>query len=192
VLGLPHLDAPLTDGHVALREWTDDDADAMTSPLNEGEIARWTTVPSPYTRADAEEFLRRNEQQRMGGEELGLAIVSAFGDDLLGSIGIRVTSWEHRRGDLGYLVFEPARRRGVAPRAVRLLARFGFERLGLRRMEILTATGNEWSQRVAEKAGFTREGVLRSHMDNGDGERLDMVSYSLLPEELQEAQLGTE
>jgi RimJ/RimL family protein N-acetyltransferase len=183
VPGLHHLDSPLTDGSVALREWTEDDVEAMIAPLNEAEIARWTRVPPPYTRADAEDFLARTEARRATGEELALAIVSATDDELLGSMSVRVSSRENGRGELGYLVFERARGRGVATRAARLLARYAFERLGLRRVEILAAVGNPASQRVAGKAGFTREGVLRSYMDNR-GERLDMVAWSLLPADL--------
>lgn len=180
---LPRIDRPLADGEVVLREWTGADAEPLVAPLNDAEIARWTRVPAPYTRTDADEFLLRAEERRRTGEELSLAIVSASSGALLGSISVRVTSWEHLRGELGYLVFESARGRDVATRAVRLLARFAFERLGLRRVEILAATGNPASQRVAEKAGFAREGVLRSYMDSR-GTRLDMVAFSLLAEEL--------
>jgi RimJ/RimL family protein N-acetyltransferase len=183
VPGLSHLDQPLTDGHITLREWTPDDVEAMTAPLNEAEIARWTRVPSPYTRADAEAYLARVEVQRQAGEVVALAIVATPGDELLGSTSVGVSSTEHLRGNLGYLVFAHARGRGVATRAVRLLSRYAFDVLGLRRVEIHAATGNAASQRVAEKAGFTREGVLRSYMDDG-GERPDMVSWSLLPGEL--------
>jgi RimJ/RimL family protein N-acetyltransferase len=179
VPGLPRLDQPLTDGHVALREWSDDDVEAMIAPLNEGEIARWTRVPSPYRREHAEEFVARMGAARRVGEELALAIVGAADGQLLGSISIRITSWEHRRGELGYLVFAHARGRGAAPRAARLLARFAFEELGLRRVGIIAAVDNVASQRVAEKAGFTREGVLRAYLDS-PGEGLDMVSFSLL------------
>jgi RimJ/RimL family protein N-acetyltransferase len=180
---LPWLERPLADGDIALREWTGADAEPLVAPLNDAEIARWTRVPAPYTRTDAEEFLLRAEERRRAGEELSLAIVATDDGELLGSMGLRVTSWENLRGELGYLVFESARGHGVATRAVRLLARFAFERLALRRVEILAATGNLASQRVAEKAGFTREGVLRSYMDSR-GTRLDMVSFSLLPGEL--------
>jgi RimJ/RimL family protein N-acetyltransferase len=155
----------------------------MVAPLNEPEIARWTRVPAPYTRTDAEDFIRRAEERRKSGDELSLAIVAAPAGDLLGSISVRVASWDNMRGELGYLVFAHARDRGVATRAVRLLTRFALEHIGLRRVEVLAATGNLASQRVAEKAGFTREGVLRSYMDVR-GTRLDMVAFSLLPGEL--------
>jgi RimJ/RimL family protein N-acetyltransferase len=190
VPGLQRLDVALTDGEVALREWRATDVDAMVEPLNDAAIARWTRVPAPYTRDDAVEFLTQVDAAIATGEALALAIVSpdtqrgdTRDDKPLGSIALRVTSWEHSRGEIGYLVFPAARGRGLAPRAVRLLARFAFERAGLRRVGILTAVGNAASGRVAEKAGFTREGVLRCYMEN-DGEPEDMVSWSLLPGEL--------
>jgi RimJ/RimL family protein N-acetyltransferase len=51
-------------------------------------------------------------------------------------------------------------------------------------MELITDPDNAASQRVAEKAGFTREGVLRSHLLHPDGRRRDSVMFSLLPGEL--------
>jgi ribosomal-protein-alanine N-acetyltransferase len=191
VRGLQRLDVALADGEVALREWRATDVDAMVEPLNDAAIARWTRVPTPYTRDDAVEFLTQTDAAVTTGEALALAIVSpdaprgGTGDiaEPLGSIALRITSWEHSRAEIGYLVFPAARGRGLAPRAVRLLARFAFERAGLRRLGILTAVDNTASGRVAEKAGFTREGVLRCYMEN-DGEREDMVSWSLLPGEL--------
>ena len=181
--GLQPLATPLGDGEIALREWRDGDGEAIVDPLNDPEIARWTQVPSPYTRSDAAEFIASMRAALARGDELALAIASAASGELLGSISVRLTSLEHRRGEIGYLVFRGARGRGVAPRAVRLLARHAIESAGLARVGILTAVGNAGSQRVAEKAGFTREGVLRSYMRVGRG-RDDMVSWSLLPDDL--------
>lgn len=183
---LPPLGAPLSDGAVALRGWRATDTAPMTAGLNDAEIARWTRVPSPYTEADAGQYLQRMEEQRLAGYELALAIVAAGSGELLGSISVRATSWEHLRGELGYLVFAAARGSGAAPRAVRLLSRFAFDEVGLERLELFTATGNTASQRVAEKAGFVREGVLRSYTAIRDA-RLDMISWSLLPGELEPA-----
>jgi [ribosomal protein S5]-alanine N-acetyltransferase len=180
---LPRLAAPLSDGQVTLREWTAHDTPALVDPLNEAEIARWTRVPSPYTEAHAEEFIHSVAQRRGQGEELVLAIVGAAAGQPLGSSSIRIESRDHARAELGYLVFEQARGQGVATRAVRLLTAYAFAELEIRRVAILVAVGNAASLRVAEKAGFMREGVLRSYMDL-DGERRDTVSFSLLPWEL--------
>ena len=177
---LRRLDVDLSDGEIALREWRPADAAALVIALNDPAIARWTRVPSPYTPADAEEFLAQRAARLVQGEALTLAIASSATDEPLGSIALKVTSRENARGELGYLVFPVARGSGVCTRAVRLLARHALEHAGLRRVEILTAVGNVGSQRVAEKAGFTREGLLRSYTEN-KGHRDDMVMWSLLP-----------
>jgi RimJ/RimL family protein N-acetyltransferase len=98
-------------------------------------------------------------------------------------MSVRIASWADLRGQLGYLVAANARGRGVMPRAIRLASRWGFTKLGLERVEILVHPENEASQRAAEKAGFKREGVLRSYT-RVKAERFDMWSFSALPGEL--------
>ena len=87
--------------------------------------------------------------------------------------------WEHRRAEVGYWLALDARGRGHATRAVNLICGWGFEILDLERIELLAATGNPASQRVADRAGFTREAVLRSYMRGRDG-RQDMVAFAML------------
>ena len=84
-------------------------------------------------------------------------------------------------GNLGYWVRTSAAGRGAATRATRLAARFGFEQLGLHRIEIVAAIDNIGSQRVAEKAGAVREGVLRKRLLIR-GKSQDAVLYSLIRE----------
>ena len=92
-------------------------------------------------------------------------------------------AWQHARGEVGYWLARDARGQGHVTRAVRLICRWGFDTLGLERIDLLAATGNPASQQVAERAGFTREAVLRSYM-RGKGERQDMVAFGLLRDEL--------
>jgi RimJ/RimL family protein N-acetyltransferase len=84
--------------------------------------------------------------------------------------------------ELGYWVKAGARGRGVATRAVVLVARFAFDELGAARVQLVTEPDNVASQRVAEKAGFIREGTLRSFL-SFKGRRRDAVMFSLLPGE---------
>jgi ribosomal-protein-serine acetyltransferase len=79
-------------------------------------------------------------------------------------------------------------RRGVASRAARLIARFGFRELGLQRLEIIAATENHASQRAAVKAGATREGVLRKRLLI-HGRPHDAVMHSLVEEDMEESSL---
>ena len=86
-------------------------------------------------------------------------------------------------GNLGYWVRSGAGGHGVATAAARLVARFGFEEAGLRRIEILAAVSNTASQRMAEKTGALREGVLRRRLLL-QSQSNDAVIYSLIPEDL--------
>jgi RimJ/RimL family protein N-acetyltransferase len=165
----------LRDGDLTLRPFTLEDVPAITRGCRDPEILRWIPViPRPYTEADARSFVT--------AEDLGhqFAIVEQGG--LVGSIGMRVNQFG--TGHIGYWCVKEARGRGLTPRALRLVARFGLEELGLGRLELITDPDNVASQRVAEKVGFTREAVLRSHLLHPDGRRRDSVMFSLLPGEL--------
>jgi RimJ/RimL family protein N-acetyltransferase len=113
--------------------------------------------------------------------ELQRAIVDAGSDELLGSAGLWTA--QNGVGEVGYWVAAPARGRGVAVRAVCLMAAWGFQERGYARIQLHTLPGNRASERVAEKAGFTREGLLRSFAEI-KGRRVDITMFSLLPGEL--------
>jgi RimJ/RimL family protein N-acetyltransferase len=165
-----------------LRPWKPSDAGAVTTACQDPEIARWIPfIPSPYTEADARDFL---EQCRLNwdlGEAYNFAVVDKQGE-LLGSIAIRIRRFS--TGHIGYWVASDARGRGIATRALETLCRWAIDELGLKRLELVTDPRNIASQRVAEKAGFRREGILRSALEYRDGTRRDSLMFSLLPEEL--------
>jgi RimJ/RimL family protein N-acetyltransferase len=117
------------------------------------------------------------------GDALPLAVTDAGDGSLLGSIELRMQA--EGRAELGYVIAAWARGRGVGTGALRLLARWAFEVRGLERLEVLVQPGNEASQALAARVGFTREGVLRAH-SLVRGERKDMVMMSLLRGELRE------
>jgi len=104
---------------------------------------------------------------------------------VLASVGINAITWAHRVGQIGYWVAPEARRQGVATRSVRLLSRWALGLLGLARVEVRVDVENTASQQVAEAAGFTREGVLRSRAES-KGRRWDEVMFSLLPADLED------
>jgi RimJ/RimL family protein N-acetyltransferase len=174
----------LRDDEIVLREWRMEDAPAIERACQDPEIAHWIPfVPRPYTRADAEEYLAACLQS--DGERFPFAIVDPDTDELLGSIDMGVNAHGYR-GHIGYWVARDARGRGVCTRALRLLARWALDELRLERLELITDPDNEASQRVAEKVGFRREGVLRAHLKHPDGRLRDSVMFSLLPGELRD------
>ena len=171
------------DREVRLRLLREDDLLALVSALEGPEFGRWTRVPQPYGEGEARAWFTEQAEVRRAGTGLHLAVADVGDDSLLGSVGLTEIDWDELRANIGYWVARKSRRRGVATRSVRLLARWAFEALPLERLGILVDRHNAASAGVAERSGFKREGVLRSYTIIKDTRR-DMVSYSLLPEEL--------
>jgi RimJ/RimL family protein N-acetyltransferase len=168
-----------------LRPWEAGDAAAVTVACQDPEIARWLPmIPSPYTETDAREFIEKSRLSWDLGEAYSFALVEDEGE-LLGSIGMRRLRFS--TGHIGYWVTPGGRGRDVATNALKTLCRWAVDDLGLKRLELMTDPENIASQRVAEKAGFRREGILRSALEYRDGSRSDSVVFSLLPEELRGA-----
>ena len=170
----------LRDGDLVLRPWAEDDVDAIVAGCNDPDVAWWIpTIPHPYTVEDALGFIRgdvRSDHDAMAIEVAG---------QVVGGIGMGVNAHDYR-ARVGYWVAARARGRGTCTRALRLLARHGLEELRLQRVDLITDPDNVASQRVAEKVGFQREGVLRAHLRHPDGRIRDSVMFSLLPGELRE------
>lgn len=150
----------LRDGDLTLRPKRPDDVDAITAACQDPEIQRWTFVPSPYTRADAEAFLRSSAEEEADGTAAGFLAVDDAGR-LLGSFSVMELDRGAGSGEIGFWVAAEARGRAVATRAVRLLTEWGHRELGLQRIEILPHKDNAASRRVAEKAGYRDTGELR-------------------------------
>jgi RimJ/RimL family protein N-acetyltransferase len=182
---VPRLRPPesLSDGTVTLRLWRRADVAAIVAALDDPEIATFLDhVPQPYGDADAHAWLDSVELGWADGSFAGFAIeVDAR------AVGSITLSFKPDRsvGEVGYWTAAEARGRGVTTRAVRLLAGWAIGDCGVERLELRADVDNVASQRVAEKAGFTREGVLRSqHYNPRVGRRVDHVMFSLLPGEL--------
>ena len=172
-------DPPLSDGRVTLRGWRLSDVPQIVAMCSEPDVIRFTSVPVPYDADDARLWLDLHPARLAAGDGAAFAITEG-GDELpVGSIGVRVM---HDQGiaETGYHVVEARRGRGLATAALRLIARWTFAELPVTRLQLTTHLDNPGSQRVAEKAGFTREGVLRAWADQR-GARPDLVMWSLLP-----------
>lgn len=131
------------------------------------------------------QWLRRQwEENRMLGEDGGKLMV-ALGDDTLGFVSWRKRSTGYRSfcWDLGITLAPEARGHGHGTAAQRLLTHYLFAHTQVARIEAETETTNIAEQRALEKAGFTREGVLRSVMFRG-GQWRDGVIYSVLRHEV--------
>lgn len=174
-------DPPLSDGVVTLRGWRNRDAAALTRIFQDDDALRWTRAPRPYREGDAFQWLASLPTQMRRGDALPLAITSTSDGQLLGSIDLRMRG--EGRAELGYVIGAWARRRGIGLRSIRLYSRWAIERLAVARLELLVQPDNEPSLALGRRAGFTEEGLLRSH-SLVRGERRDMVIMSLLPADM--------
>ena len=151
---IPLPKRPLLGTTVALRAWRQDDAEWYVHARDE-EIFRWSTEPRDLT----SDVLRRAiEDHQRRPTYAGFAITDATTGKLLGNISLVFAEPDQRRAEVSYWLAAQARGLGAATDAVRTITGWAFESLSIDRIELLTASGNEASQRVARRAGFLPEG----------------------------------
>jgi RimJ/RimL family protein N-acetyltransferase len=170
---------------VLLRPWREVDIPVVLASMNDP-LLREFTSPSenPDPEAETRGFFVAQEQYRQRGEALNFAFADPADDTVvLGGGSVYDVDTGLAKAAVGYWVAPQARGRGVATHAVRLMAGWAFSELGTARLELTCSPDNIASQRVAERSGFVREGVLRSYLPF-KGRRRDSVMFSLLPGEL--------
>ena len=176
--------ATIETSRLLLRPHRAEDAPDVAIACRDELTQRWLPLPNPYTEADALAWCTEMAPRfRTSGEGIEWVAVRRSDDRLIGTFGLKRTDWRMKTSEIGYWVAPWARGEGLAVEAVTAIARWllleqGFERLGLR-----AAPGNVASQRVAERAGFTREGVARNAGFTNAG-RIDLVVYSIIPADL--------
>jgi RimJ/RimL family protein N-acetyltransferase len=180
---IPLPDPPLADGDIRLRPWERRDVAAVAAACRDPEIPRWTVVPHNYTERHARDFIGGTAADIANGRELAMAIVDTE-DRVLGALGLSNFDWIDLKSEIGYWMVAESRRQGIGARATRLLAVWALTKLGLERVELLANPRNEASLRLAERAGFTREGTLRRYRRR-HGVREDLVMFSMLAEDVE-------
>ncbi len=158
------------------------DTAAMVSAVRESqpEIGRfliWATAD--YGATDADQWCRAVDNPDNG---YPLHVFDEHGS-LLGGVGLHAADQRNGKIELGYWTRSSARGRGVAVRATRLLANRAFDVMGFQRIELIVATDNVASQRVADKLGARREGLLHDRLKLRHG-LVDAWLYALLKRDL--------
>lgn len=177
-----------------LRPFDDVDRPALVDMMNDDLIRAWTSVPIPYTEADASAWLGRTApRERAEGRGIVFAVAETITDRLVGVVHLMNTDWRCRTSEVSYAMAPWARGEGYAAESVLALAQWLFHAMGFERLELRTAAGNTASQQVAQKIGCISEGVLRSAWvvrsleaeGLGAPARTDLIVWSLLPEDLE-------
>ena len=144
------------------------------------DILEYTRMPSQADGGFVASWLSRYEAGWLDASRAGFAIRAAAGGEVIGFAAYVNLDLEARQGEVGYAIAPAARGRGAASRAVDLLTRWGFDALGLERIELWIDVRNAASARVAERCGYRLDGVLRS-VHFKEGVRHDFGIWSRLP-----------
>jgi len=171
----------LTDGEIVARPYRPDDIPAVYEAARESipELSRWMPwCHANYAIEETTAFILSRPDGWARDAEYGFGVFRRDGR-FLGGVGMNFVNRVHQLANLDYWVRTTETGHGVASRAARLVAGFGIEKLKFQRLEILAATGNLPSQRVAEKAGAVKEAVLRQRL-RLHGQPVDAVLYSLV------------
>jgi len=184
---IPSWDNTHFDGvrRIGIRRFRADDAGAMWSAVRESirELCEWMVwCKADYSFEDSSVFVSRCAAEWKENKSYSFVIFDQEDQSFLGSIALNGINHTHKLANVGYWIRTEKTRRGVASAAIGLIARFAFNHTELQRMEIVVPLGNRASIRAAEKAGATREGLLRSRVML-DGTARDAIMYSIVKED---------
>jgi ribosomal-protein-alanine N-acetyltransferase len=176
------LDYPspeLRDHVVLLRPWSMDDLACVRAAGRDPQLREGTSVPEEDSDTASEAFIVRQWGRAESGQGRSMVIVELARSQAVGQVWLGSGA---RGGvvDLGYWLIPSARGRGLASRAVALATQWALTTGGAARVEAWVVPENAASHRLLERAGFTREGVLRSFLEF-ETRRSDAVVYSRLP-----------
>ncbi|MGF1667104.1 MAG: GNAT family N-acetyltransferase [Acidimicrobiia bacterium] len=176
----------LTTERFELRRFSRRDTDTLAASVRGSlpELQLWLPwAHMGYNRDDAAAYVRDSTQSWKDGRAFDYAIRAIDDSDgHLGNISVWQVSRMGRSGEIGYWVRSDRAGIGIATETTARMITLGFERLGFHKINLRIAVGNRPSERVAEKLGFAREGVLREELLIR-GRWVDHTLYSLLEHE---------
>lgn len=177
---------PLIADGLCIRPFRVSDSEAFAAAVRESVTTVGPWLPwchAAYNANEARAWITQCAVRLNMGFSYDVGIFSEDCAFLLGGVAINQIDHVHNTGSVGYWVREGKQRQGIATRAARTMAKYGFETLKLTRLEIVAAEGNRASRAVAEKLGATFECVARNRLFVR-GAPLDAALYSLIPGDL--------
>ncbi|MEU9995751.1 GNAT family N-acetyltransferase [Streptomyces sp. NPDC050848] len=166
----------LAAGPYELRAWERADLPLVEEASTDPYIPLTTTVPPVYSDGEGEAFVRRQRSRAETGAGYSFVVVRRRDERPAGMIGLWLRDLPEGRATLGYWIAPSCRGEGAAAAALTAVSTWAQGELGIPRLQLLVEPWNAASARTAERAGFVREGLLRSWQEVA-GERRDMVMY---------------
>ena len=162
-----------------MRRFTLNDADDVWAYTSDPEVTRYLILDTHHRREQVLELLARAVAAYEDPEPSMWAIEYKANHKVVGGCAMRNWDRGSARVEIAYALARPYWRQGIMAEALAALLQFGFQRMGLNRVEVHTMPANAASCRLLEKLGFRYEGVLRQH-EFFKGGYQDLALYSLL------------
>ena len=167
-----------------LRPFTQADAPTVQRLVGDRAIAATTlNIPHPYPDGSAETWIATHQSQFDAGDGVTFGIVHKGPDQLIGAMGLSIRQ-DHARAKLGYWVGKPYWNQGYCTEAASAIVRYGFDELGLNRIQALHFSTNPASGRVMQKIGMSYEGCFREYVRKG-GVFYDLEAYAILRQDVE-------
>jgi len=169
----------LRTAHLVLRPCVPEDAPRVQLLLEDVEVAKQTlSIPHPYPEGAAAAFIATHAESWTTGKHAIWALTRQSDGVLVGTMSLKLTL-PHRRAEAGYWVAREAWGQGIASEALVALVAWGFDVIGLHRIDAHHFTTNPASGKVMTKAGMRHEGRVRGAVWRDDVPR-DLELYSIL------------
>ncbi|MFC3994284.1 GNAT family N-acetyltransferase [Nocardiopsis sediminis] len=170
---------PPAHGGVLLRQVRVEDADMARELSTDPYVPETGSLPLNASGEEAVAWVRRQQGRHAEGAGFSLTIVARATGEAVGHCGLWLGGLGNGRATAGYALVPSARGRGLATDALTALTGFGWTLPGLLRIELYIEPWNAGSIRVAQRAGYTCEGLLRGHRVIG-GRRRDLLLYAVV------------
>lgn len=174
----------LTTERLILRALTPADAGDVFVFWGDPEVQRFNAEPSRDFE-ETRQFIREMHAAYQAGRSVMWAVAERCDGRVVGAVSLHDWSRRHQRAEVGYTLAQSWWGRGMAYEAVAAVCAFGFDQMGLHRIEAETIADNHRSVRLLERLGFQREGTRREYSLEDDGLFHHSAMYGLLDYEYQ-------
>lgn len=168
---------PVAYGPIVLREFSMADVPMAMELSTDPYVPLIGTLPAHASTQEARAWVDRQRRRWAEGVGFSFAMAEAGTDSAVGTIGLWLEHLPRGRASAGYFVAPSARGHGIASAALTAVTSFGWSIPALYRIELYIEPWNAGSIKTAERAGYEREGLLRSYQEIG-GHRRDMLLYA--------------
>ncbi|MCX6152091.1 MAG: GNAT family protein [Ignavibacteriales bacterium] len=179
------MQSELFDTDIMISRYYLEDVDRLYEAVRESvdEVSIWLPWCHPnYSKQEAVDYINFQMDAWDYGNEFSFKILDRKNGKLIGGVGLNQFIKEHKTVNLGYWIRSGYTGKGIATTAAILCAKFGFDEIGINRIEIIAAVENFASIKVAEKTGARKDCILRNRLLIHD-KIYDAVLFSLIPED---------